>query len=395
MNGWFETMIREKLIEYTNAGNKTLLGVGPMSVNTVDVTIKLANQYKAPLMLIASRRQIDSDSLGGGYVNNWTTEEFSSYVKKNDLNGNVILARDHGGPWQNELEKQNCNSLAEAMESAKRSYEVDIKSGFKVIHIDPSVGKDGPVSKSDSLDRALELYKHCWDFSREIGADIAFEIGTEEQQAGGVATLDELTEQLQSITEFCMSSNIPLPLYVVVQTGTKVMELRNIGSFDSPVRVAGQVPAEIMVPKIVDACKSKAIFLKQHNTDYLSDNALKAHPYLGIHAANVAPEFGVAETIGFLKIIDDLQLRSHRDKFVELSVNSGKWKKWMLPDTSADDLQRAIISGHYIFAKKEFLELKDDINLRLKRKGLHLDNILKSHIKQSIMRYLTAFRLAK
>ena len=46
-------MIREKLIEYTNAGNKTLLGVGPMSVNIVDVTIELAKQHNAPLMLIA------------------------------------------------------------------------------------------------------------------------------------------------------------------------------------------------------------------------------------------------------------------------------------------------------------------------------------------------------
>ena len=104
-------MIREKLIEYTNAGNKTLLGVGPMSVNIVDVTIELANQHNANLMLIASRRQIDSESLGGGYVNNWTTEEFSSYVKKKDPSGNVILARDHGGPWQNELEKHTCDTL--------------------------------------------------------------------------------------------------------------------------------------------------------------------------------------------------------------------------------------------------------------------------------------------
>ena len=30
----------------------------------------------------ASRRQIDAESLGGGYVNEWTTETFSKYVKK-------------------------------------------------------------------------------------------------------------------------------------------------------------------------------------------------------------------------------------------------------------------------------------------------------------------------
>ena len=35
-------------------------------------------------MLIASRRQIDSELFGGGYVNNWSTKQFSDYVIKRD-----------------------------------------------------------------------------------------------------------------------------------------------------------------------------------------------------------------------------------------------------------------------------------------------------------------------
>ena len=53
-----------------------------MSLNVVDSSIELADKYKSPIMLIASRRQIDSDEFGGGYVNNWTTKNFSNYVKK-------------------------------------------------------------------------------------------------------------------------------------------------------------------------------------------------------------------------------------------------------------------------------------------------------------------------
>ena len=64
----------------------TLLGIGPMSKNCVDVVIELANTYNIPLMLIASRRQIESEKLGRGYVNNWSTEEFAEYVKKRDKN---------------------------------------------------------------------------------------------------------------------------------------------------------------------------------------------------------------------------------------------------------------------------------------------------------------------
>ena len=63
---------------------KTVLGVGPMSFNSVNAAISIANKKSIPIILIASRRQIDSRLFGGGYVNNWTTEKYSSYVKKRD-----------------------------------------------------------------------------------------------------------------------------------------------------------------------------------------------------------------------------------------------------------------------------------------------------------------------
>ena len=387
--------IRQKIRQYTNSSHKTLLGVGPMSQNIVDVTIELAEKHDVPLMLIASRRQIDSEYHGGGYVNNWTTEDFSRYVRSKSQEQKVVLARDHGGPWQNESEKLKCLSLEEAMASAKRSYEADIDAGFQILHIDPSISLTGAVSACDSLERALELYGHCWEYAQSSGADIAFEIGTEEQQAGGVGTFDDLINQITAISEFCESSSIPSPLYVVVQTGTKVMELRNVGCFESPVRVKGQIPSEILVPKIAEICSAKSIFLKQHNTDYLSDNALKAHPYLGIHAANVAPEFGVAETIGLFEIFENFELGRHKEKFIELAVASGKWKKWMLLDTKAGEVEQAKIAGHYIFATDEFLDLKSEINTVVQKKGICLDDHLKQHVRDSIMRYLRAFRLVK
>ena len=73
--------------------------------------------------MIASRRQIDSSELGGGYVNNWTTESFSNYVKKKDKKKNVVLCRDHGGPWQNNLEISKNLNLNDAMKSSKKSFQ--------------------------------------------------------------------------------------------------------------------------------------------------------------------------------------------------------------------------------------------------------------------------------
>ena len=87
-------MIKKKFINYFSKRNCTLLGVGPMSLNCVDSVLELSNEYNAPIILIASRRQIDSEQFNGGYVNNWTTSEFTKYIrnkdkKKNNINKNA------------------------------------------------------------------------------------------------------------------------------------------------------------------------------------------------------------------------------------------------------------------------------------------------------------------
>ena len=123
-------------------------------LNFVDEVCDIANEH-LPLMLIASRRQVDSQEMGGGYVNNWTTEDFARYVKKNDKKDLVLLSRDHGGPWQNNSEIEEKLNLEAAMKSAKNSFLTDIKSGFKVIHIDPSID---PYKKLDNLLKIIRNY---------------------------------------------------------------------------------------------------------------------------------------------------------------------------------------------------------------------------------------------
>ena len=73
-------VIHQRLQSLLQKRRCTLLGVGPVSVNCVDATIELANEHDVPILMIASRRQIDSEDFGGGYVNNWTTGEFARYV---------------------------------------------------------------------------------------------------------------------------------------------------------------------------------------------------------------------------------------------------------------------------------------------------------------------------
>ena len=171
------------------------------------------------------------------------------------------------------------------------------------------------------------------------------------------------------------------------------MERKNIGSFESPVRIKNEIPVEIHLIKILEICKEFNVYMKEHNTDYLSNDSLKWHPRLGIHAANVAPEFGVTESLALVNILKKFNLKKHLNKFLELSYNSKKWSKWVIDKNLISDYEKSIISGHYIFAKEEFLELKNDLNFILNKKKINLDNELKKSIKEAISRYLRCFEL--
>lgn len=381
-----------ELNNFRKSKNCTLLCVGPMSKNCVDATIYSANKFEVPIFLIASRRQIDSSEFGGGYVNNWDTKEFSKYVKKNDKKKLVFLARDHGGPWQNPLEVKQKMSLKDAMESAKRSFQEDIINDFSCIHLDPSITLNQDLNTENIIERLNDLYEFCWSIAKAHDKEIIFEIGTEEQ-SGGTNTAEELEYVIQKINENCSKNNLPKPTFVVVQMGTKVVERRNIGSIDCPVRLENEISPEIQIPKMIEICNRNNILVKSHNTDYLSPETLNWHPKLGIHAANVAPEFGVTETLMMIKILRNNNLDNICEKILNLAFNSQKWRKWLIPNSSANDEEKAIISCHYIFSDSSFLELKKRAQNELSKRGIDLDKELKKAVFENIKSYLRSFNL--
>ena len=87
--------------------------IGPMTKNVVDAIL----ESDCKMGFIPSRRQVEYD---GGYVNNWTTKEFSHYV-----NGKTIIQRDHGGPGQ-----------GHKLDDGLKSFQHDAKY-FDIVHIDP------------------------------------------------------------------------------------------------------------------------------------------------------------------------------------------------------------------------------------------------------------------
>jgi len=373
----------------------TLLGVGPMSENCIDATIALANEHRIPLVLIASRRQIDSEAFGGGYVNNWATSQFAQYVRDHDEHHQIVLARDHGGPWQNTREIADKLNPQQAMESAKNSFLADLEAGFQVLHIDTSIDIHAEPNVHTMLERNFELYEYSWSQARRLQKDILFEIGTEEQ-SGGANTEEEFEYILEAVCKFCTNNRLPKPAFIVVQIGTRVMERKNIGEFTTQISSYDQGPSiESKITRLLEICSRYGILMKVHNVDYLPNEGLKVFPRIGIHSANVAPEFGVTETLALITVLRKHKLDKLADQFLRLAYESRKWEKWMLPDNVADDTEKAIIAGHYVFAHEACKALKSEAAKSLIKHNIGLDSYLKDCVKLEITRYLKSFNLLR
>ena len=103
---------------------------------------------------------------------------------------------------------------------------------------------------------------------------------------------------------------------------------------------------------------------------------------LGIHASNVAPEFATAETNHLLYLLKYYNLKKERDLFIEISVKSQKWKKWMMSDNkNKSDEYKARISGHYVFNNNEIKEIKNKLNYLMNKNNYNLNKELKKKLK--------------
>jgi len=341
--------MREKILEWISGGNR-LVGVGPMSQNCIEAIYSYSHDHACVIELIASRRQIEARKFGGGYVNNWSTEEFGAHLEKMKAKypkSIVVVCRDHGGPWQGYNEEGL--PFQEAMSRAKESFEADILAGFDLLHIDPSIDGDGNFELSRSITAACELLSHCSKFAAAHKRKILFEIGTEENV--GKATSSEVFEHgLKHIMVYCRQEKIEPPLFVVGQTGSLVKEMRQVGNF----HLGG-------TKTLVATASKYGVFLKEHNADYLSEYQLLQRDWARVPAINVAPEFGVIESRLFVDMCMSKGRYDLVERFIALSIASGKWKKWLVDKSKTSDYDIGMISGHYVFATPKFAEMKREI----------------------------------
>ena len=302
-----------------------------MSKNVVDAVI----EFNGDFGFIPSRRQVDYQ---GGYVNNWTTGEFSTYV-----NGRAPIERDHGGAGQGFKD-----------DDGYESYLHD-SSYFDIIHIDPWKRYQ---KFDDGLEETITTMSHIYNNN----PDVKFEVGTEE--AIRKFTTSELKILLKSLSKKPFFSNIE---YAVVQSGVglDLGKQINTGKFN-PQRLE----------KMIKVCKEYGLKSKEHNGDYITTKVINEKFKLGLDSINIAPEFGLIETQTYLDNIKDEKLF---DLFYQLCHDSRRWEKWVDSKFSPIKNKTKLIQicGHYVFSNEIF-----QTEIKSKLKGI--DTKIKKNIKSKL-----------
>ena len=392
-----------------NGQKATLLGIGPMSETLIFASLKLAKKMDFPIMFIASRNQIDSAEFGRGYVRNWDQYDFVNTINKiaGDIafDGLYYICRDHGGPWQRDEERAAKLPAEEAMRIAKRSYLTDLLAGFNLLHIDPT--KDphaGSVVPMDTvIERTVELIEYIEDERKKRNLPpVDYEAGTEETN-GGLTSIEAYEDFINQLCSRLNDKGLPLPLFIVGQTGTLTRHTENVGNFDAQAAT-----------KLVSVARKYGVGLKEHNADYLSDEILLAHPALGITASNVAPEYGVAETVAYTSLAATEQTllktglitkaSNLADVLREETIKSERWRKWMTGSDSqlsvaevlADDKLASLIAkigGHYTFENPKVKQEMSVLFESLKMVGVDAQTATENCLIRVMQRYSDCFGL--
>lgn len=302
-----------------------------MSKNIVDVIIDYCITEDVMIGIIPSRRQVENN---GGYVNNWTTEDFCQYVKRQT--SNAVLVRDHAGPAQGYTDDDGIESFKE-----------DCKY-FDFIHVD--VWK-----KHQDYDAGLQATIEFINLGLEINPEIMYEVGTEE--AIRPFTTKELDRFLTDLKARLSDEAWEQVIYAVIQSGTALNGNTNVGTYN--------------VLRLIEMCevvKKHGLISKEHNGDYLPNDLLVNKFNNGLETINVAPEFGQIET----EIIYQQMDVEIREKFYQICYDSKRWGKWVSDDFKPEENKEEVVNicGHYVFSHPEFLELKssliEDIDLHIK-----------------------------
>lgn len=193
------------------SGAEYRLGVGPMSSEIIEAVFRCSEINAAPLMLIASKNQIDWD---GGYVNNWNTKDYAvflSKMKKDYSKSNVLICRDHCGP--------NFKSANSGIFDVYKTIDCDIENNFDLIHVDFS-------KQASDYEGVLNESRKAIEYIKETDNKVLIEVGTDENTGASFKDIEKIEKEVNFFKNFS-----PIMFYVA-QTGSLVKEIEQAGKFN-------------------------------------------------------------------------------------------------------------------------------------------------------------------
>lgn len=294
-----------------------------MSKEIIEILAKHTKENNYPLMIIASRNQVDYVT---GYV--CTTAELAEQVKQYK-NPNLLLCRDHCGPYFSDLDRGL--TIEDAIDRCIKTISADIASGFDLIHIDVSRIKHNE----------LHYAKQLIEYALSLNPDIMLEFGSEDNTGIDInSSLARIDVQLGFLNPY--KNNVK---FFVSQTGSLTKD-GQAGTFN----VARN-------KEIGEQIRAAGFLFKEHNADYFADDDIQQRIDAGLDSLNIAPQLGVLQT-NLLKEFAPVDLWV---TFADLVYNQNYWQRWV-PEGVTDRDIAVSVSGHYLFGSQAYKDIIASIN---------------------------------
>ena len=307
---------------------KFKLGVGPMSPEVVEICLEYSKVYDFPIMIIASRNQVDANS---GY--SFTTKNLVDFIKSN-INYDpkrILICRDHCGPYYGDIDNEL--SVEDALKNCINTIESDIMNGFNLIHVDIS-----RVLKEEKYTIAHQLINHIL----KLNPDMMLEFGSEDN-----LSVEENNNQIQLDVEFSRlySDNIK---FVVGRTGS-LTKHKQVGHFDVTDNI-----------KLAEIIHKNSFLFKEHNADYLTKKDIVLRKQAGVDSLNIAPQLGAIHT----NVLTTLgkEFENEFNTFKKYVIEKEVWKKWITSEVT-DDESKLLVSGHYFLNTIEAKQLLEKLDI--------------------------------
>ena len=331
--------------------NNLFLCVGPTTKNAINIVSDYALKNKFHISLITTRNQIETNSLGKGYVNNFNTDTFVKFIT-NKKNKYLSLSRDHCGPY---IKNTNNLSLREEINITKKVIEDDIKNNFKFLHLDVA---ECPSKKK--IDILNELIEFSSEVKKKLAKKTKLEIGHERH--GYKSSYDQCKKNLSNID----LTNVE---FYALGTGSYVKENFQKGSFNY-----------LECKKISDYLNKKNILIKDHNADYLNIDSIYTRLINGVGALNIQPNIAYVENTIILNMTKKfLKYKNYIQLINEVDIE-GSWKKWTTKKHNKE--LKFLLAGHYIQNTEIYKN-----TFRILKERYDVDKLIKNNIHIVLNKY--------